>query len=70
LASVSSRRTILAVLLSVVFLENIGYAIIFPYVYFYASSLGVSAFVYGLLLSAYSLLSFVFSPIIARLVTV
>ena len=67
MANVSHRRTTLAVLLSVVFLDNLGYAIIFPYVYFYASSLGASAFVYGLLLSAYSLMSFVFSPIIARL---
>ena len=57
----------LSVLLSVVFFDNIGYAIIFPYVYFYANSLGASVFVYGLLLSAYSLMSFVFSPIIARL---
>jgi DHA1 family tetracycline resistance protein-like MFS transporter len=57
----------LSILLSVVFLDNLGYAIVFPYLYFYASSLGASTFVYGLLLSAYSLMSFVFSPIIARL---
>jgi MFS family permease len=57
----------LSILLSVVFLDNLGYAIVFPYLYFYASSLGASVFVYGLLLSAYSLMSFVFSPIIARL---
>ena len=57
----------MSILLSVVFLDNLGYAIVFPYLYFYASSLGASVFVYGLLLSAYSLMSFVFSPIIARL---
>jgi MFS family permease len=38
----------LSVLLSVVFLDNLGYAIVFPYLFFYASSLGASAFVYGL----------------------
>jgi DHA1 family tetracycline resistance protein-like MFS transporter len=67
LVNVSPTRVTLSVLLSVVFFDNIGYAIIFPYVYFYANSLGASVFVYGLLLSAYSLMSFVFSPIIARL---
>lgn len=60
-------RATLSILLSVVFLDNLGYAIVFPYLFFYASSLGASAFVYGLLLSAYSLMSFVFTPIIARL---
>ena len=67
MVNVSPTRVTLSVLLSVVFFDNIGYAIIFPYVYFYANSLGASVFVYGLLLSAYSLMSFVFSPIIARL---
>jgi hypothetical protein len=43
----SSSRATFAVLLSVVFLDNLGYAIIFPYVFFYASSLGASAFAYG-----------------------
>jgi DHA1 family tetracycline resistance protein-like MFS transporter len=60
-------RATLSVLLSVVFLDNLGFAIVFPYLFFYANSLGASAFVYGLLLSAYSLMSFVFTPIIARL---
>jgi DHA1 family tetracycline resistance protein-like MFS transporter len=66
-ANVSPTRKTLSVLLSVVFLDNLGYAIIFPYVFFYASSLGASAFAYGLLLSSYSLMSFIFTPIIARL---
>jgi DHA1 family tetracycline resistance protein-like MFS transporter len=67
LANASPSRVTLSVLLSIVFLDNLGYAIIFPYVYFYASSLGASAFAYGLLLSSYSLMSFIFTPIIARL---
>lgn len=67
LANLSPTRATLSVLLSVVFLDNLGYAIIFPYVFFYASSLGASAFAYGLLLSSYSLMSFIFTPIIARL---
>jgi DHA1 family tetracycline resistance protein-like MFS transporter len=51
----------------VVFLDNLGFSIVFPYLFFYASQLGASDFAYGLLLSAYSLMSFVFTPIIARL---
>ena len=67
MANVSPTRKTLSVLLSVVFLDNLGYAILFPYVFFYASSLGASAFAYGLLLSSYSLMSFIFTPVIARL---
>ena len=55
------------VLLSVVFLDNLGYSIVFPYLYFYATSLGASALTYGLLLSAYSLMSFLFTPVVSRL---
>lgn len=57
----------MSVLLSVVFLDNLGYSIVFPYLFFYASSLGASDFTYGLLLSAYSLMSFLLTPVIARL---
>lgn len=59
-------RAAISVLLSVVFLDNLGYAIVFPYLYFYATSLGADALTYGLLISAYSLMSFLFTPIIAR----
>jgi DHA1 family tetracycline resistance protein-like MFS transporter len=55
------------VLFSVVFLDNLGFAIVVPYLYFYVSSLGASPFVYGVLLASYSLLSFIFTPIVARL---
>lgn len=60
-------RAALSVLLSVVFLDNLGFAIVFPYLFFYSKALGADAFLYGLLLSSYSLMSFVFTPIIARL---
>lgn len=67
LGGAAPSRATLSALLSVVFLDNLGYAIVFPYLFFYASSLGASAFIYGLLLSSYSLMSFVFTPLIARL---
>jgi DHA1 family tetracycline resistance protein-like MFS transporter len=64
--SAPSRATI-SILLSVVFLDNLGFAIVFPYLYFYAASLGADVFVYGLLISVYSLMSFLFTPMVARL---
>jgi DHA1 family tetracycline resistance protein-like MFS transporter len=66
-SSVSASKPALAVLFSVVFLDNLGFAIVVPYLYFYVLSLGGSAFLYGVLLASYSLMSFIFTPIIARL---
>lgn len=66
-SSVAVERSALAVLFSVVFLDNLGFAIVVPYLYFYVLSLGGSAFLYGVLLASYSLLSFIFTPIVARL---
>ena len=56
-----------SVLFSVVFLDNLGFAIVVPYLYFYVQSLGGDALLYGILLAAYSLMSFIFTPIVARL---
>jgi MFS transporter, DHA1 family, tetracycline resistance protein len=56
-----------SVLFSVVFLDNLGFAIVVPYLYFYVQSLGGDALLYGILLASYSLMSFIFTPIIARL---
>ena len=66
-SSVSVDRSALGVLFSVVFLDNLGFAIVVPYLYFYVLSLGGSPFLYGVLLASYSLLSFIFTPIVARL---
>lgn len=60
-------RAQFATLFSVVFLDNLGYAIVVPYLYFYVQSLGGGTFLYGILLAAYSLTSFVFTPVVARL---
>jgi MFS family permease len=72
LATINEERGIkvtksaLGVLFSVVFLDNLGFAIVLPYLYFYLESLGGSPFIYGVLLASYSLLSFIFTPIVAR----
>lgn len=61
-----SRRS-LGVLFSVVFLDNLGFAIVFPYLLFYVESMGGSVFEYGLLLASYSLMSFIFTPLVSRI---
>jgi multidrug resistance protein len=63
----SANRVTFSVLFSVVFLDNLGFAIVVPYLYFYVLALGGSTLLYGVLLAAYSLMSFVFTPIVARL---
>jgi DHA1 family tetracycline resistance protein-like MFS transporter len=65
--SPSVGRTALGVLFLVVFLDNLGFAIVVPYLYFYVLALGGSPFLYGMLLASYSLLSFIFTPIVARI---
>lgn len=60
------RKSTLSVLFSVVFLDNLGFAIVVPYLFFYVQALGGSTFIYGLLLASYSIMSFIFTPIVAR----
>ena len=65
-SGVSVSRPALAVLFSVVFLDNLGFAIVVPYLYFYVLALGGSPFLYGVLLASYALMSFVSTPFLAR----
>jgi len=65
--SVTVGRSALSALSIMVFLDNLGFAIVVPYLYFYVLALGGSAFLYGTLLASYSLMSLVFTPIVARL---
>ncbi len=60
-------RAAFSVLFSVVFLDNLGFAIVVPYLYFYIQALGGDTLLYGILLAAYSLMSFITTPIVARL---
>ena len=66
-AGVSVGRSTLGILFTVVFLDNLGFAIVVPYLFFYVAALGGSPFLYGVLLASYSLMSFIFTPTIARL---
>jgi MFS transporter, DHA1 family, tetracycline resistance protein len=65
--SVSVRKSTFGVLFLVVFLDNLGFAIVVPYLYFYVLALGGSPVLYGVLLASYSFMSFVFTPFLARL---
>ncbi len=60
-------KTAFASIFSVVFLDNLGFAIVVPYLFFYVQKLGGNTLLYGILLAAYSLTSFIFTPIVARL---
>ncbi|MGE5533221.1 MAG: MFS transporter, partial [Bacillota bacterium] len=62
-----ASRSTFSILSSVVFLDNLGFAIVVPYLYFYVLSLGGSTLLYGILLASYSLMSFIFTPLVARL---
>jgi predicted MFS family arabinose efflux permease len=57
----------LVILFSVVFLDNLGFAIVLPYLLFYVQSLGGDVSIYGFLLTSYSLMSFIFTPIVSRI---
>jgi MFS transporter, DHA1 family, tetracycline resistance protein len=66
-AAVPLRKGALSVLFLVVFLDNLGFAIVVPYLYFYMHSLGGTDLQYGILLASYALLSFIFTPVVARI---
>lgn len=65
--AVYASRSTFSVLFLVVFLDNLGFAIVVPYLYFYVVALGGSTLLYGVLLASYSLMSFIFTPLVARL---
>ena len=66
-SGVSVSKSALSVLFMVVFLDNLGFAIVVPYLYFYVLALGGSPLIYGILLASYSLMSFIFTPTVSRL---
>lgn len=57
------RRSTFSVLFTTVFIDFMGFALILPYIFFYAEGFGASPFVFGLLLASYSIAQFIFTPI-------
>ncbi|MFX1388027.1 MAG: MFS transporter, partial [Promethearchaeota archaeon] len=55
------------VILTTIFIDATGYAMIRPLMSFYALSFNVGAFALGLLMNMFALMQFIFSPILGRL---
>ncbi|WP_277678405.1 MFS transporter [Gracilibacillus dipsosauri] len=60
-------KKVLAILFAVMFLVMVGFGIIIPVLPFYAEELGASPLELGLLMSVYSLMQFLFSPMWGRI---
>jgi MFS transporter, DHA1 family, tetracycline resistance protein len=64
---VQSRRSPLAILFVIVFIDLLGFGMVIPVMALYARKLGASEAVTGWLSTGYSLMQFVFAPIWGRL---
>ena len=65
-AGASSRRA-LATVIGIVFIDLLGFGIVIPILPFYVRSFGVSDVYIGLLAAAYSLMQFLFAPLLGRI---
>ena len=61
------RRSPLAVIFVTVFIDLVGFGIVIPVLPLYAERFGASPLVIGCLLGAYSLMQFIFAPILGKL---
>ena len=66
-ASAAGRRRSLFVVVAVVFIDLLGFGVVIPILPFYVRSLGASDVVYGLLAASYSLMQFVFAPLLGSI---
>src|SRR6056297_120956 len=66
-ASLTTPRRALATVIFVVFLDLVGFGVVIPILPFYVRSFGVSDVFIGLLAASYSLMQFVFAPLLGRL---
>jgi len=66
-ASVAGRRRPLLAILAIVFVDLLGFGIVIPILPFYVRDLGGTDVVYGLLAASYSLMQFVFAPLLGQL---
>jgi len=63
----ASPRRALATVIGIVFIDLLGFGIVIPILPFYVRSFGVSDVYIGLLAAAYSLLQFLFAPLLGRI---
>lgn len=62
-----SGRVARLILFATVFFDLLGFGIVIPFLPMYAARLGIGAGAIGLLLSAYSIMQFIFAPLLGRL---
>jgi len=60
------RKASLAVIFAIVFIDLVGFGIVIPILPLYAERFGASPLMVGLLLAVYSLMSFLFAPVLGR----
>lgn len=58
-----ASHPVFLVLFVTVFLDFLSFAMVLPYLYFSAESIGATLWVYGLLLASYSVTQLAFTPI-------
>jgi MFS family permease len=63
---VQKQKASLAVIFGIVFIDLVGFGIVIPVLPLYAERFGASPLVIGLLLAVYSLMSFLFAPVLGR----
>ncbi|MCL7938190.1 MAG: MFS transporter, partial [marine benthic group bacterium] len=56
-------RTVLGIIFLTVFLDLVGFGIVLPLLPFYATDLGATPLIVGLIISSYSAMQFLFSPV-------
>jgi MFS family permease len=65
--AVARQRSTIAVLFMTVFLDFLGFSIVLPYLFFFAQGLGATQLTYGLLVTSFGLMQFIFVPVMGRL---
>lgn len=60
-------RRALAIVIGIVFLDLLGFGVVIPILPFYVRSFGVTDVVIGLLAASYSIMQFLFAPLLGRL---
>ncbi|MDS0295883.1 MFS transporter [Halogeometricum luteum] len=65
--TVDSPRRALAIVVAIVFVDLLGFGVVIPVLPFYVRSFAVSDVLIGLLAASYSLMQFLFAPLLGRL---
>ncbi|KAB1186987.1 MULTISPECIES: MFS transporter [Haloferax] len=66
-AAAGGNRRALAVVIAIVFIDLLGFGVVIPILPFYVRSFGVSDVFIGFLAASYSIMQFLFAPILGRL---